>query len=158
MFSKFALLAVAALAGTAAAERHTITMINRCGRGTPTLVRQGNIVSTGAPYTANEAIPATIAFLQTGECDRLNGSGCMTCELTLKNPDPNAPGSGSSVDISMIPPLKFNVPISFQYTGGCSNGASCPDPNCHDAFRTPTDYFAQRACQANDVNLQITFC
>ncbi|KAG7091764.1 hypothetical protein E1B28_008166 [Marasmius oreades] len=157
MFSKSALFAVA-FAGIAAAEHHTITMINKCGRGTPTLVRQGNIVSTGAPYSANEAIPATIAFLQTGGCDRLNGAGCMTCELTLKNPDPGAPGSGSSVDLSLIPPLAFNVPISFKYTNGCSNGASCPNAGCHDVFRKPDDYFAQRACQVNDVNLEITFC
>ncbi|KAK1217440.1 hypothetical protein PQX77_019904 [Marasmius sp. AFHP31] len=146
----FAVLATAAT--TVLGETHTITMINRCNRGTPTLIREGGVVvSTGDPYTANEAIATTIAYLQTGECG-FNGENCMTTEITLKNPDPNAPGSGSSVNLSLIPPLAFNVPISFRYTGPCSDGNACLDANCpsDNAFRVPEDTHSQRACQNND--------
>ncbi|KAH8827763.1 glycopeptide [Flagelloscypha sp. PMI_526] len=159
MFSLRAVSVLAlALTTGVLAESHTVTFVNRCQSGTPLLVREGKVVSQGEPFTATEAMPATIAYLQTGKCDPLNGSGCMTVELTLKNPDPNAPGSGSSVDLSLIPPLAFSVPTSFRYVGGCSDGASCASPDCPDAFRVPSDTFVQRACQANDVGLEVTFC
>lgn len=38
-----------------------------------------------------------------GRCG-FNGDGCTLVELTLINPDPARPGSGSSADISLIPP------------------------------------------------------
>ncbi|VDB98556.1 unnamed protein product [Peniophora sp. CBMAI 1063] len=56
------------------AETHTISFVNNCGFGTPTLVSQsGVILSTGAPYTANGEIVGAIAYLQTGACG-LNGT------------------------------------------------------------------------------------
>ncbi|KAL0060765.1 hypothetical protein AAF712_012456 [Marasmius tenuissimus] len=155
--SVFTTLAVLAAAGTVMAESHTVTMVNRCGRGTPQLIRGGEVLSSGGSYTENGVLASAIAYLQTGEC-LFNGENCMTAELTLKNPD--QPGSGSSVNLSLIPTHAFNVPIALQYTGSCSNGVTCADANCPttDAFRVPEDTQAQRACQNNDVNLQITFC
>ncbi|KAL0569587.1 hypothetical protein V5O48_012375 [Marasmius crinis-equi] len=160
MFStlvKFAVLAAAA--GTAMAERHTITMNNHCGRGTPTLIRGGKVVATGTT-TVDGVFDAAIAYLQTGNC-LFNGENCMTVEITLKNPNPAAPGSGSSVNLSLIPPHAFNVPISFHYaSSGCSAGNSCNNANCppSQAFHVPTDTGSQRACQGNDANLVIDFC
>ncbi|KAF9014229.1 glycopeptide [Cyathus striatus] len=139
------------------AERHVIHFTNRCGRGTPTLVRAGKILSTGADYVSNGPFVSGIAYLQTGNC-LLNGEHCGTVEMTLQNPV-HGPGSGSSTDISLIPPLAYNVPIGFGYYGGCDGaGALCNNANCKTAFHVPTDTFVQVACQQNDVNLAITFC
>ncbi|KAK1231352.1 hypothetical protein PQX77_005533 [Marasmius sp. AFHP31] len=157
--SVFTTLAVLAAAGTVMGERHTVTLVNRCGRGTPQLIRGPNVLSSGGSYTENGVLSSAIAYLQTGNC-LFNGENCMTAELTLKNPDPSQPGSGSSVNLSLIPPHAFNVAIGLKYTGSCSNGVTCANANCPttDAFRVPSDTQAQRACQNNDVNLEITFC
>ncbi|KAL0568816.1 hypothetical protein V5O48_013160 [Marasmius crinis-equi] len=94
---------LAAAAGSAMGESHKITMNNHCGHGTPTLVQGGRVLSTGSSFTAGGAFISAIAYLQTGPC-LLNGEKCMTVEMTLKNPTPGQPGSGSSVDLSLIPP------------------------------------------------------
>ncbi|QRW26313.1 hypothetical protein RhiXN_11974 [Rhizoctonia solani] len=66
------------------------------------------------------------------------------------------------MDVTLIPPHKFHVTTGFGYYGGCdgseiivSKSASCC-PN--GAFCKTDDYQSQRQCQANDVNLDITFC
>ncbi|KAG9121102.1 hypothetical protein FRC07_003083 [Ceratobasidium sp. 392] len=141
-----------------AAERHIVHFDNRCGRGTPTLVQGGRILSTGADYVSNGPLTAAIAYLQTGNC-LLNGENCSTLETTLKNP--TCAGCGSSTDVSLISPHKFSVTTGFGYYGGCDGvGNDCTSASCcpNGAFCTPTDYQSQRQCQANDVNLAITFC
>ena len=54
---------------------------------------------------ATLAVPAnpdfTNFFIIIGDC-KYNGEGCMTTEITLVNP--SSAGSGSSVDLSLIPP------------------------------------------------------
>ncbi|KAJ8090702.1 hypothetical protein PM082_018266 [Marasmius tenuissimus] len=113
--SVFTTLAVlAAAAGTVMGERHTVNMINRCGRGTPQLIRGPKVLSTGGSYTENNPLTSAIAYLQTGQC-LFNGENCMTAELTLKNANPSQPGSGSSVNLSLIPIHAFNVPIALKY-------------------------------------------
>ncbi|TBU24836.1 hypothetical protein BD311DRAFT_765865 [Dichomitus squalens] len=150
------LLAVAAFAGSALAESHTVTFNNRCGHGTPTLVQNGRILSTGANYVSNGPLVAAIAYLQTGSCG-LNGEGCTLIETTLQNP--TTPGSGSSSDISLIPPHTFSVTSGFGYFGGCDGaGADCTSADCSTAFHNPDDTWVQVACQINNVNLAITFC
>ncbi|TFK45149.1 hypothetical protein BDQ12DRAFT_743120 [Crucibulum laeve] len=151
-------LVLTIIAGVASvvAETHTVTFDNRCGRGTPTLVQNGRILSTGGPYTSNGPFIGAIAYLQTGGC-LLNGENCIIVETTLKNP--TTPGGGSSTDLSLIPPHAFSITTGFGYYNGCPGaGADCTDPNCHMAFRTPSDTWAQVACQDNNVNLVITFC
>ncbi|TFK65800.1 glycopeptide [Pluteus cervinus] len=143
------------------AERHVVHFDNRCQRGTPTLVRNGQILSSGWDYVADGVLDATIAYLQTGNCG-LNGEGCTTVELTLKNP--NCPGCGSSVDISMIPPYVYilawnGVSTGFGYYSGCDGaGANCNGPNCNTAFHGSNDNWVQVQCENNDVNLAVTFC
>ncbi|KAL0061202.1 hypothetical protein AAF712_011961 [Marasmius tenuissimus] len=67
--SVFTTLAVlAAAAGTVMGERHTVNMINRCGRGTPQLIRGPKVLSTGGSYTENGPLTSAIAYLQTGQC------------------------------------------------------------------------------------------
>ncbi|KAF5355026.1 hypothetical protein D9756_005602 [Leucocoprinus leucothites] len=158
--SMFGLLAVAVAALSAAqvvsAERHTVTFDNRCGFGTPTLIQGGNVLSTGGAYTVNGPLTAAIAYLQTGSCG-FNGDGCTLVEVTLINP--TSPGSGSSADISLIPPHTFSVTSGFGYYNGCDGtGTDCTSASCPMAFRKPEDTWAQVACQANDVNIAITFC
>ncbi|PFH47478.1 hypothetical protein AMATHDRAFT_6695 [Amanita thiersii Skay4041] len=138
------------------AERHTVHFENKCGRGTPRLVQDGKILSRGKDFTIKGPLEAAIAYLQTGSCG-LNGDGCTIVEATLVNP--TEPGSGSSADISLIPPLKFSVPSGFSYFNGCDgDGADCKTASCPNAFRKPDDTDVQVGCQEDDVNLKITFC
>ncbi|KAK7454057.1 hypothetical protein VKT23_011570 [Stygiomarasmius scandens] len=164
MFAKFTSLVslfIVAVVVANAQETHTVSFVNNCGRGTPTLVQNGNILNNGGSFTSNGPFPAAIAYLQTGNCG-LNGENCMTVEMTLQNAV-NGPGSGSSVDFSLIPPLAFNVPAHFEYvnTPGCNGeGATCADANCPVAFHSPSDDPAgkQFACQTDNANLQIVYC
>ncbi|PPR01381.1 hypothetical protein CVT24_006219 [Panaeolus cyanescens] len=157
MFSFTALSAALVLAVIGAnAETHTVHFDNRCGHGTPTLIQGGRVLSTGGDFTSNGPLVAAIAYLQTGSCG-FNGEGCTLLETTLVNP--TSPGSGSSTDISLISPHAFSVTTGFGYFNGCDGaGADCSSPSCPTAFRQPSDTHVQVACQANNVNLAITFC
>ncbi|KAI4523782.1 hypothetical protein K525DRAFT_361152 [Schizophyllum commune Loenen D] len=162
MFTRTASLSLAVLllrSALVAAESHTIKFNNQCGYGTPTLIQGGNTLTLNDAneYTSDGQFAAAIAYLQTGGC-KYNGEGCMTTEITLVNP--SSAGSGSSVDLSLIPPLAFNVPTTFSYYGGCDgNGKTCDSDSCGvNAFFISTDYQAQVQCQEDDVNLLITFC
>ncbi|CAE6358572.1 unnamed protein product [Rhizoctonia solani] len=140
------------------AERHVVHFDNRCGRGTPTLIQGGRVLSTGGDYVSNGPLVAAIAYLQTGQCG-FNGENCSMLETTLKNP--TCAGCGSSTDVSLIPPHKFHVTTGFGYYGGCDGvGNNCKSASCcpSGAFCKTDDYQSQRQCQANDVNLAITFC
>ncbi|KAJ7834426.1 hypothetical protein B0H13DRAFT_2426910 [Mycena leptocephala] len=151
----FAMIAVAA--GNALAETHTVTFNNNCGHGTPTLISQtGQVLSTGGAFTSNGPLRGAIAYLQSGSCG-FNGEGCTLVETTLVNP--STAGSGSSTDLSLIPPHAFSVTTGFGYIGGCAPaGADCNNANCNTAFHVPTDTFVQVACQQDNANLVITFC
>ncbi|KAI0027429.1 glycopeptide [Vararia minispora EC-137] len=138
------------------AESHMIIFDNRCGYGTPMLKANGQTLSTGGAYISNGPLTAAIAYLQTGTCGD-NGENCVTVETTLVNP--TSPGSGSSTDLSLIPPHAFSVPTGFGYFNGCDGaGALCASGSCPTAFFQPSDTQVQVACQTNNVNLAITFC
>ncbi|KAF5362667.1 hypothetical protein D9758_009630 [Tetrapyrgos nigripes] len=131
-----------------------------CGRGTPKLIQGGSTLhSGGGDYTSQGPLISAIAYLQTGNCG-LNGENCLIVETTLKNPTPGQPGSGSSTDLSLIPPHAYNdVPIKFGYRNGCGGaGKGCGRPGCDDAFHTPNETNKQVACQTNNVDLHIIFC
>ncbi|VDB88701.1 unnamed protein product [Peniophora sp. CBMAI 1063] len=153
-----ALVFFVALAGVNA-EKHVVEFENKCGHGTPKLVSQnGKVLSNGGKYTHQGSLVGAIAFLQTGNCDA-NGGGCLFVETTLQNPDPNAPGSGSSTDLSLIPPHKFSVKTGFHYFNGCDGkGKVCAGQKCKTAFHKDTDTQVQVACQKKNVDLRITFC
>ncbi|QRV77413.1 hypothetical protein RhiJN_05428 [Ceratobasidium sp. AG-Ba] len=141
-----------------AAETHTVTFTNKCGRGTPMLIQGGRVLSTGSSYTSNGPLTSAIAYLQVGNCG-FNGENCSLLETTLKNP--TCAGCGSSTDVSLIPPHAFSVPTGFGYYNGCDGiGNDCTSASCcpTGAFCKSTDYQAQRQCEANNVNLAITFC
>ncbi|KAF8888272.1 glycopeptide [Infundibulicybe gibba] len=138
--------------GSASAETHTVTFQNKF----PMLMQNFRAISTGRPYVSNGPLISAIAYLQTGPCLQ-SGENCAIVETTLRNPP--SPGAGSSTDISLIPPHKFNVKTGFHYTHGCDNqGTTCDNANCPKAYRKTDDNFALVNCQANDVNLVITFC
>ncbi|KAJ7610524.1 glycopeptide [Roridomyces roridus] len=149
----FLAIAISAVRG----ETHTITFDNRCGFGTPTLIGQsGQVLFTGAAVTINGPLIGAIAYLQTGSCG-FNGEGCTLLETTLRNPI--SPGAGSGTDISLIPPHSFSVATGFSYVNGCDGaGADCTTPNCSTAFHSPEDLQSVLQCEANDVDLVITFC
>ncbi|KAJ3974525.1 hypothetical protein EV361DRAFT_1031646 [Lentinula raphanica] len=97
-----------------------------------------------------------IAYLQTGNCG-FNGENCGIIEMTLDNP--TVSGSGSSADISYIPPLAYSVPYKFEFYGGCDgSGASCTSSDCSEAFFQSDQTYVQVACQTDNVNILITFC
>ncbi|GJE97614.1 glycopeptide [Phanerochaete sordida] len=148
----------AALAGMAA-EKHTVSFVNKCGHGTPLLKADGKTLSKGKDYTIHGRLISAIAYLQTGHCGD-NGESCTLIETTLKNPTKGEPGSGSSTDISLIPPHKFSVTSGFGYIGaGCDHlGADCKSEKCKTAFHYPNDTDVQVACQGANVDLVITFC
>ncbi|KAF8142817.1 hypothetical protein K438DRAFT_1784329 [Mycena galopus ATCC 62051] len=178
MFSsiKAATVAVIAVAaGHAVAESHTVTFANQilaaATERSPTLISQnGAVLSTGAAYTSNGPLIGAIAYLQTGNCG-FNGERCTLVETTLKNP--TTPGSGSSTDISLIPPHAFSVTTGFGYLGACAPaGADCEFPStipwssllkdrtgtsatCTTAFHKSTDTHVQVACQADNANLVV---
>ncbi|KAF7325173.1 hypothetical protein MKEN_00561200 [Mycena kentingensis (nom. inval.)] len=145
-------------ARTAFAETHTITFVNNCGAGSiPQLIHGDSVLSTGQPYTVQGKFPNARAYLQQGTKCLFNGENCTVVEITLQNATPGV-GDGSSVNLSLIPPLAYNVKTSFRYTKGCSSGATCGDPNCNTAFHISTDTFTQVACQEPDNSIEITFC
>ncbi|KAH8113591.1 glycopeptide [Phellopilus nigrolimitatus] len=155
MFSLLLSTIVLAVIG-ARAETHTVSFTNKCGYGTPTLIQGANVLSTGADYTSNGPLISAIAYLQTGKCG-FNGEECTLIETTLVNP--TTAGSGSSTDISLIPPHAFSVSSGFGYYGGCDGaGADCTSATCPTAFFQPDDTHVQVACQTDNVNLVITFC
>ncbi|KAF9486085.1 Glp-like protein [Pholiota conissans] len=155
--STFALLLAVSITRYVRAETHTVHFSNNCGFGTPTLIQGPNILSQGNDVTFNGPLFSAIAYLQTGGCG-FNGEGCTLIETTLTNPV-NGPGSGSSTDISLIPPHSFSVTSGFGYFGGCDGaGADCTSPSCTIAFPQPGDTDKQVTCQADNVNLAITFC
>ncbi|KAI1792182.1 hypothetical protein LXA43DRAFT_365166 [Ganoderma leucocontextum] len=151
-----AIVALAAFIGSVVGESHTVHFTNLCGFGTPTLIQNGIVLSTGGDFTSNGPLIAAIAYLQTGGCG-FNGESCTLIETTLVNP--TSPGSGSSSDISLIPPHSFSVTSGFGYYDGCDGaGADCTSEDCSTAFHVPTDTGVQVACQSDNVNLAITFC
>ncbi|KAL5523861.1 hypothetical protein ACEPAG_8034 [Sanghuangporus baumii] len=157
--SSLAVLVVSAL--HVLAESHTIRFQNNCGTGTPKLIKGATVLSSGEDYTSNGPIESSIAYLdRNNECG-FNGEHCTLVEMNMNNP--SCPGCGSSVDISLIPDHAFNVETAFTFYGGdgdtCDGlGAICADAKCNTAFFAPDDNQVQRACQANNVNLLITFC
>ncbi|CAK5270791.1 unnamed protein product, partial [Mycena citricolor] len=137
MFGFLASLAImAAAVTTVSAEQHTINLVNNCGFGTPTLILNGGIVSTGGSWTHGGPINGAIAYLQTGGCG-FNGENCLMVETTLA-------GGFSSTDLTLIPPHAFSVTTGFGYWGGCDGaGADCTGPSCGTAFHQPSDTFVQ---------------
>ncbi|KAH7903687.1 glycopeptide [Hygrophoropsis aurantiaca] len=150
-----ALLIISAVLHGVHAESHTITFTNDCGFGTPTLVENGNILSTGGAYTSDGPIVSAVAYLQTGACG-LNGENCTVVETTLANPTTS--GSGSATDISFVTPHEFSSVVGFAYYNGCDGeGSGCDGPTCSGAFTNSTNGTVV-TCEADNVDLAITFC
>ncbi|KAJ3868342.1 hypothetical protein EV359DRAFT_70623 [Lentinula novae-zelandiae] len=148
---KLTILIAAVLVTGALAETHTVVFSNLW----PTLKRN--------TFTSNGPLIAAIAFQRLLATYRINagcgadGQGCTMVETTLVNP--TTPGSGSSTDITLIPPHSFSVTTGFGYFNGCNGaGADCISTNCPTAFHNPNDTHVQVACQSDNVNLAITFC
>ncbi|KAF8574408.1 hypothetical protein K439DRAFT_1642246, partial [Ramaria rubella] len=108
-----------------AAESHTVTFNNKC----PMLKANGQTLSTGGSFTTNGPL-----------------TGCTLVETTLQNP--TTPRTGSSSDISLIPP----------YVNGCDGqSADCTNANCPQVFHNPNDTAVQFECQTPNVGHYIFF-
>ncbi|EPT04936.1 hypothetical protein FOMPIDRAFT_1021688 [Fomitopsis schrenkii] len=159
MFSTLlsAVLAAVVLAARANAEYHTIRFYNACGFGTPTLLANGEVLSTGEDYTSDGPFSSGIAYLQNGDQCGYNGEKCTLMEMTMVNP--TCVGCGSSADISLIDPHSFSYATSFAYFNGCANeGANCAEAGCAAAFYYSDETQVQVACQAENAGLLIAFC
>jgi len=154
MLSIVALLAGLSLSTRVAqADTHTITFTNNCGKGTPRLIQGGNILSNGTAYTSNGPFMSGIAYLDTG-CG-FNGDNCSLIEMTLGTGD----NGGTSADISLIDPHKFNVPSGWWYTGSCNGqGAFCQEEGCQTAFYKSDDNWVQVQCSEDNAGMNIIFC
>ncbi|KAJ3898620.1 hypothetical protein F5879DRAFT_1066158 [Lentinula edodes] len=105
-------------------------------------------------YFRKGPLIAAVAYLDVG-CGA-DGQGCTMVETTLVNP--TTPGSGSSTDITLIPPHSFSIATGFGYFNGCNGaGADCTNANCPTAFHNPNNTHVQVACQSDNVTLVITF-
>ncbi|KAI0793215.1 hypothetical protein C8Q75DRAFT_791641 [Abortiporus biennis] len=134
------------------AESHTVRFNNKCGHGTPMLIRGPDVLSKGPDYTSNGPLSSAIAC----NCG-FNGENCAIVEFTLNNP--TCAGCGSSTDISLISPHGFNVETGFSYFGGCDgSGATCNSGSCSSAFFKPDDNQVQVACQDNNVRQHSVLC
>ncbi|TFK97377.1 hypothetical protein BDV98DRAFT_514056 [Pterulicium gracile] len=143
-FPTFVLGLAFAVVGSAG-ERHSVGFDNACGFGTPTLISgSGEVLSTGSAHTVNAGLNAR-AFLQTGDCGS-DGARCTMVEMNL--------GAQSFVDISVM--SGFSVETAFEFVNQCSGrGASCPNEDCPNAIRSPTDGSALVMCPSQDVDLLV---
>jgi len=136
-------------------ESHTLKFINNCKSGTPTLLKDGHIIPlVNGEYTHDGEFAAAIAYLQRGDECGFNAERCTMLEMTLNN-------AFSSVDVSLIAPHAFNVPVRFSYYNGCDGeGKACTHANCGPqyAFYKEDDYGSQVQCTKPNVNLLTTFC
>ncbi|KAJ7132767.1 hypothetical protein C8R43DRAFT_1023241 [Mycena crocata] len=149
------LFSLLVFAASVYAESHTVKFDNRCGYGTPQLIKGGEVLTTTS-YTSKGELAAAIAYLQTGSCG-FNGEQCTLLEMTMTNP--LQVGGGSSADISLIEPHTFSVPTRIEFYGGCDGiGTTCASRECTTAFKQPDDTWVQVACQDDDANLLIIFC
>ncbi|KAJ3846323.1 hypothetical protein EV368DRAFT_89215 [Lentinula lateritia] len=111
-FSKFTTAIVAAfIIEVQAQETHTVVFTNLCGTGVPTLKVNGATLSTGGSFTSNGPLISAIAIAYLDVGCGADGEGCTMVETTLVNP--TTPGSGSSTDITLIPPHSFSVTTGF---------------------------------------------
>ncbi|KAJ7844020.1 glycopeptide [Mycena olivaceomarginata] len=148
------------LVGIAAQEVHTIYFNNQfvllsTFKIQPTLIKGNSVLSTGGNFTINGPLGSAIAYLQSS-----NGEGCTLLETSLVNPTPGDPGSGSSSDISLIPPyvcpwLPFSDSITLlcRYFNGCDGQGA--EYDCPMAFHSPNETWVQVSCQDQDANLEV---
>ncbi|KZO97734.1 hypothetical protein CALVIDRAFT_58866 [Calocera viscosa TUFC12733] len=129
-----ALLSFSMLAAVVIAESHTIEFTNNCGFGTPTLVVDGTVVSTGDAYTANGPITDAFAFLQSGSCGA-NGESCAVLEPYLCNAADSG-CNGSYVDLEITPPYSLSPEFRWYFYGNdcAGEGVTCNDDQCAIVF------------------------
>ncbi|EIM91695.1 uncharacterized protein STEHIDRAFT_182923 [Stereum hirsutum FP-91666 SS1] len=133
---------------------HSVTMINRCGYGTPTLDQiPSNTLATGTGevYT-NDTLNSGQIFLNTGDCGP-NGGHCtvVTANLGVEL------DQGSSVVVNLIPNNSFTVPIQFSYYNGCDGaGVSCS--SCEYAVRDPSEDSGIVNCSNVTASIRVIFC
>ncbi|KAI1792181.1 glycopeptide [Ganoderma leucocontextum] len=147
-------LAMLVLVLSVRAETHTIHFDNQCGFGTPTLVSNGVVLSTGGDVTVNGPIEA-VAYLQTGACG-LDGENCTTVDISLTNAIPGEPGgSASSAAIDIVPPHAFSAVTGFGYYNGCDGaGEDCTNANCIAALPgLPPKTIVPVLCQTDNVRV-----
>ncbi|KAH9829948.1 uncharacterized protein C8Q71DRAFT_862808 [Rhodofomes roseus] len=144
-----------------AQELHTVYIVNNCGKGYPVLGGlYGEFYPTTDPTTTlTFQGPAwgLLSYLQYTDDDGNNvcgkdGEGCTMVEATLSN-------TGSSVDITLIPPHAFSVGAGFAYYGGCNGaGMNCTSAACPGAKHNASEGWLQVSCTSASVSLEITFC
>ncbi|KAI0818849.1 hypothetical protein BC629DRAFT_1579316 [Irpex lacteus] len=153
-------VAVAALVGLAAAESHTVTLINNCGAGTPVFLYQGHATPRGSGTISGQLLGG-IAWLSNYKSDNCLSSGvnCGAVEFTLRNDAPNQNAADFTLEAASAEGHHlFTYPMAFQYTGACTKSAKCASAsNCPGAFTNPTNG-APVQCLASDVGIRITFC
>ncbi|EIM91691.1 uncharacterized protein STEHIDRAFT_182878 [Stereum hirsutum FP-91666 SS1] len=135
---------------------HSVTMVNRCGFGTPTLDQiPSNTLATGEGevYT-NDTLDSGQIFLNDGTCGP-NGGHCTTITADLGV----LTGGSSSVVVNLIPTHAFSVPVQFSYYNGCDGaGVSCLTSSCEYAIRDPPETSGIVNCTDTTASVEVIFC
>ncbi|KAI0030058.1 hypothetical protein K488DRAFT_33100, partial [Vararia minispora EC-137] len=131
------------------AEMHTVEFYNLCGSGTPVLMQNGVVLSTGAAYTSDGPLMSILAFLQTGACGP-NGENCTVVQANLTNP--TCVGCGSAAAVNLFPPYAFSKTTGLGFYNGCDGaGIDCTSPSC-PIYDVTTGLRTVR-CQTDNVSL-----
>ncbi|KAK7441040.1 hypothetical protein VKT23_016824 [Stygiomarasmius scandens] len=153
---------VAVFAATVSAESHTVTLNNKCGKGTPVFqVAGGQEFSGQGSHTVNGPIKGGLAWIKGAfGCGDANGLNCGDVEFTLINPGDDVGNTQNAVDYSLVKNSGnhvFKYRMDFQAHGCTLQPAHKPctggtQQQCPGAFTTPTDGTVFQ-CTGSDVGV-----
>ncbi|KAK7060719.1 hypothetical protein VNI00_000450 [Paramarasmius palmivorus] len=158
-----------ALAATALAESHTVTLVNNCPSGNPVFLYQGN--GPRGSGTIDGQVLGGVAWVDgfAGADCQSSGVNCGIVEFTLTNPD-DPDNTQNAADYSLLTGdglgnHQFTYRMNFAFTGSCS-GVAAPGPctgnsasECPGAFLgSDTEGGTPVQCVGADAGITITFC
>ncbi|QRV82630.1 hypothetical protein RhiJN_10645 [Ceratobasidium sp. AG-Ba] len=150
---------------TSVAANHAVSFTNNCGSSIrPIIKNTANGVTYTGPWLAKgqgssssvaENWPSGIIVGQTNANQGNDCIGCTRLECDFANSNP----SWHCCNLSRV--AGFHVGMSFSWTGGGCQGATCNSASCppSDAWVPNVDDGSSlRFCPAANVGLKVTFC
>ncbi|KAH7335932.1 thaumatin [Rhizoctonia solani] len=165
MFANVFTLLTVALAAVTVSANHAVSFTNNCGSNVrPIIKNTANGVSYTGPWLSKgqsssssiaENWPSGIMVGQTNANQGVDCIGCTRLECDFANANP----SWHCCNLSRV--AGFHVGMSFSWTGGGCQGATCRSASCppSDAWVPNVDDGSSlRFCPAANVGLKVTFC
>ncbi|KAE9409376.1 hypothetical protein BT96DRAFT_970278 [Gymnopus androsaceus JB14] len=170
-----ALIAMIFVAGTRA-ETHTVSFLNNCGEGTPTLMQNG------ARFLLEKITQLTVFLIRPSRISTspvcANGADCTAVVITLSNEIVISPtttynvhrfGSSSSllcryrIRVRCAPMAKTIQVLTRnsidRYYNGCDDlGADCLEAGCIEGYQSGDTAIPQIICEDDNADIVITFC